>query len=244
MELTLTLGKYKVKIEEAINISMAVLGKYNFTGFGIENANRQVLLRPSENSRGCSCDWINFCPHVHGTHVETAAHIDLSGKSTLSRLDELLPLLFARLVDCSDIALSGMISFSDDLEYDDEIQALIIRTGWLNSILTNQQQATENVSPFIPDSLIEWLYARFPCIKVLLIDSLSVDPQRDEGKLLAHRAFFRQDHNGNYPLRFIVELCNIPKDLSIGRYALALNAAAVDTDGIPCRPVIYPITRI
>jgi kynurenine formamidase len=244
MKLTLTLGEYRVKTEEAINISMAVLGKYAFTGFGIDSANRKVLLRPSEDSRGCSCDWINFCPHVHGTHVETAAHIDLRGKSTLSHLDKVSPLLLARLVDCSGISPSGMISLSDDLERDVDIQALIIRTNWLHSILTNQQRSTEGMSPFIPDDVVGWLYERFPCIKVLLIDSLSVDPQKDEGRLLAHRAFFRQNHDGDYPPRFIVELCNIPKDLPASRYALALNAAAIDTDGIPCRPVIYPITQM
>ena len=74
----------------------------------------------------------------------------------------------------------------------------------------------------------------------LLIDQPSIDKEFDEGKLLAHRAFW------NYPneidlKKTITELIGIPDHIKDGRYLLNLSLANIENDAVPSRPIIYKL---
>ena len=74
----------------------------------------------------------------------------------------------------------------------------------------------------------------------MLIDQPSIDKEFDEGKLLAHRAFW------NYPneidsKKTITELIGIPDHVEDGRYLLNLTLANIENDAVPSRPIIYKL---
>jgi len=81
--------------------------------------------------------------------------------------------------------------------------------------------------------ILEW----FPNCRILMVDLPSVDPEKDQGALKAHRRFFAGNN------RFIVEMCCIPPELMTGNYLLSLNMIDFNSDASPCRPVLYSINQ-
>lgn len=83
-------------------------------------------------------------------------------------------------------------------------------------------------------------YLRNFGIKHLLIDQPSIDKEFDQGKLLAHKAFW------NYPneidqKRTITELIGIPNHVKDGKYLLNISLANIENDASPSRPIIYEL---
>ena len=75
-------------------------------------------------------------------------------------------------------------------------------------------------------------------IKHLLIDLPSVDREKDEGELLAHKAFW------NYPLAprldaTITEFIYVPTSILDGCYMLNLQIASFENDATPSKPILY-----
>ena len=67
-----------------------------------------------------------------------------------------------------------------------------------------------------------------------------MDKEFDEGKLLAHKAFW------NYPKeldkkRTITELIGIPDEINDEIYLLNLSIANIENDASPSRPTIYKL---
>ena len=92
--------------------------------------------------------------------------------------------------------------------------------------------------PFLAESSAT--YIRTKGVQHLLIDQPSIDKEFDEGKLLAHRAFW------NYPNEIdlnktITELIGIPEHVEDGRYLLNLTLANIENDAVPSRPIIYKL---
>ena len=79
-------------------------------------------------------------------------------------------------------------------------------------------------------------------IKHLLIDLPSVDKEKDNGLLLAHRAFW----NVNGKLRLdatITEFIYVPRSVEDGTYFLNLMVAPFENDASPSRPVLFTIKQ-
>ena len=117
------------------------------------------------------------------------------------------------------------------------IQALIIRSQKNYDELTNKNYSNTNW-PFLAESSAA--YIRNKGVQHLLIDQPSIDKEFDEGKLLAHRAFW------NYPneidlKKTITELIGIPDQIRDGRYLLNLSLANIENDAVPSRPIIYKL---
>lgn len=54
-----------------------------------------------------------------------------------------------------------------------------------------------------------------------------------------------QEGDDELPPRFVTELANIPSDVESGLHLLAINATnIVDTDAVPSRPTIWPVTSL
>ena len=74
----------------------------------------------------------------------------------------------------------------------------------------------------------------------MLIDLPSIDKEKDDGALLAHKAFW------NYPknLRLdatITEFIYVPDAVEDGHYLLNLQTASFVNDATPSRPILYKI---
>jgi kynurenine formamidase len=91
--------------------------------------------------------------------------------------------------------------------------------------------------------------ARFICeygINHLLIDLPSVDKEHDDGKLVAHKAFWNVTdvNNLNVDARLnatITEMIFVPNEVEDGSYLLNLQIASFENDASPSKPILYRI---
>ena len=90
------------------------------------------------------------------------------------------------------------------------------------------------------------IFIREKGIQHLLIDLPSVDKEHDEGKLLAHKAFWNvKDVNQvNEDARFtctITEMIYVNEEIQDGSYLLNLQFASFENDASPSKPVLYSL---
>jgi kynurenine formamidase len=198
-------------------------------------------------SEGSSTNFNNifFNPHGHGTHTECLGHITHDFYS----INQCLKQFFF---------MAELVSISPEERNDDFIitksqienslngktpEAIIIRT-----LSNNSDKKSKNYSHTNPPYLLEEAatYIREIGIKHLLIDLPSVDREEDEGKLLAHKAFWNVKNTTilNDDARLdctITELIYVEDSVSDGTYLLNLQIASFENDASPSKPVLYAI---
>lgn len=199
----------------------------------------------SEGKSSTNFNNIFFNPHGHGTHTECVGHITREFYSINQCLKQFF--FMAELISVlpesqgEDLvitknqlstALKGAIP-----------EAIIIRTlpnfkikKSLNYSNTNPPYLEEEAAIFIRESGIQHL----------LIDLPSVDKEHDEGKLLAHKAFWNVtdvNHlNADERLNStITEMIFVPDEVKDGTYLLNLQIASFENDASPSKPVLYAI---
>jgi kynurenine formamidase len=198
-------------------------------------------------SEGSSTNFNNifFNPHGHGTHTECLGHITNDFYSINQCLKQFF--FMAELVSISPeernddfVITKGQIENSLNGKTP---EAIIIRTNPNNS-----NKKSKNYSHTNPPYLLEEAatYIREIGIKHLLIDLPSVDREEDEGKLLAHKAFWNVKNTTilNDDARLdctITELIYVNDSVSDGTYLLNLQIASFENDASPSKPVLYAI---
>ena len=70
----------------------------------------------------------------------------------------------------------------------------------------------------------------------------SVDKEKDEGKLLAHKAFWDYPDNTRFEAT-ITEFIFVNNSIIDGSYLLNLQTASMVNDATPSRPILYPIVK-
>ena len=206
----------------------------------------------SEGKSSTNFNNIFFNPHGHGTHTESLGHITNDFYSINQSLKQFF--FFAKLITIEpekigeDLIITKSqvekaMSTSTPLSGTNE--ALIIRT------LPNQKdKKSRKYSNTNPPYLSEEaaIFIRESEIQHLLIDLPSVDKEHDEGKLLAHKAFWnvKDTHNLNNDARFeatITEMIFVPNEIEDGDYLLNLQIASFENDASPSKPVLYSIAN-
>ena len=92
--------------------------------------------------------------------------------------------------------------------------------------------------PYLLEEAVEYLKEKG--IEHLLIDLPSVDKEKDEGKLLAHNAFW----NTKGVIRMqatITEFIYVSNKIKDGTYFLNLMIAPFENDATPSKPTLYEI---
>ena len=125
-------------------------------------------------------------------------------------------------------------------------EAIVIRT------LPNQENKKhKNYSNTNPTYLLEEAatFIRESGIKHLLIDLPSVDRENDEGKLLAHKAFWnvKDVNNLNADARLdctITEMIFVDDNVKDGSYILNIQIASFENDASPSKPILFKIDDI
>ena len=183
---------------------------------------------------------ITFNPHAHGTHTETAGHIT----EEIHSINKCLTQFFftAELITVApEVRGEQFVISRKQLLYllDGKTpEALVIRT-----IPNTQDKKTKNWShtdwPFISENGMNQL--RELGIKHLLIDLPSVDPEKDNGNLLSHRAFWNVPEKPRLDAT-ITEMIYVPHIVEDGSYLLNLQIASFDNDAAPSKPILYRIT--
>ncbi|MFZ4612480.1 MAG: cyclase family protein, partial [Bacteroidia bacterium] len=117
---------------------------------------------------------------------------------------------------------------------------IIIRTLPNEPEKINHQYSNTN-PPFIEKEAISYLNSKG--IEHVLIDLPSVDKEKDEGKLEAHKEFW--NFNGELEHhKTITEMIYVPNEIIDGFYFLNLMIAPFENDASPSKPVIYCLTEV
>lgn len=193
---------------------------------------------------------IFFNPHGHGTHTECLGHITrgfYSINQSLKQfffLSELISVVPELQGEDLVITLENILTALDvTLKLGVPKEALIIRTlpnfkikKSLKYSNTNPPYLSEDAARFIRESGIQHL----------LIDLPSVDKEKDDGKLLAHKAFWnvKDVNNLNPDARLdctITEMIFVADEVKDGSYLLNLQIASFENDASPSKPILYAV---
>lgn len=199
----------------------------------------------SEGSSSTNFNNIFFNPHGHGTHTECLGHITKEFYSINRHLKTFF--FTAELVSVEpELRGEDLVITKNQIEKALEgkfPEAIVIRT-----LPNPEEKLSRKYSDTNPPYLDEKaaVFIRERGIKHLLIDLPSVDKERDQGKLLAHKAFWnvKNTHDLNDDARFdatITELIFVPDHVEDGSYLLNLQIASFENDASPSKPVLYKI---
>ncbi len=194
-------------------------------------------------SEGSSTNFndIQFNPHAHGTHTECVGHITNEFYSINKSLKHFF--FLAEVITVPPVKQSDDFVISKkQLEYalgNKKPEALVIRTLPNLTDKLSKQYSHSN-PPYLLEEAVQFLVTRE--LQHLLIDLPSVDKEKDQGALLAHKAFWNFDgelrHNAT-----ITEFIFVNNSIKDGSYFLNLQIAPFENDASPSRPVLYKILK-
>lgn len=190
---------------------------------------------------------IFFNPHGHGTHTECLGHITRAFYSINQSLKQFF-------------FLAELISVQPEIQEEDLVitkrqigqalkgkvpKAIVIRT-LPNEIDKLSQKYSNTNPPYLSEEAA--IFIREIGIQHLLIDLPSVDKEHDEGKLLAHKAFWNvtnvNELNPDARLEStITEMIFVSNEVNDGSYLLNLQIASFENDASPSKPVLYEIVK-
>lgn len=204
----------------------------------------------SEGKSSTNFNNLFFNPHAHGTHTECLGHITKEFYSINQCLKQFF--FWATLISIQPEKVGeDLVIFKSQIEkalqsvQNSEIksEAIVIRT-LPNEPSKKSLKYSNTNPPFLSEEAA--LFLRESGILHLLIDLPSVDKERDEGKLVAHKAFWNvTDVNHlNVDARLnstITEMIFVPNEVHDGNYVLNLQIASFENDASPSKPILYSI---
>ncbi|RXM49449.1 cyclase family protein [Flavobacterium sp. YO12] len=244
-------NKYQIDLSKPIDISIPLTNTdENPIAWYIEKPVIEPVIfgdwigKVSEGKSSTNFNNIFFNPHGHGTHTECLGHITNDFYSINQSLKQFF--FFAKLITIEPDKIGDDYVITKEhisTSLNVTIEALIIRT------LPNQKEKkSRKYSNTNPPYLSEEaaVFIRESEIQHLLIDLPSVDKEHDEGKLLAHKAFWnvKDTVNLNSDARLnatITEMIYVPDEIEDGDYILNLQIASFENDASPSKPILYKI---
>ena len=204
----------------------------------------------SEGKSSTNFNNIFFNPHGHGTHTECLGHITHDFYSINQTLKQFF--FFAKLITIEPEKIGDDFVITKE-QVQKELssatsrnlinEALIIRTLPNKNEKKSRKYSNTN-PPYLSEEAA--VFIRESKIQHLLIDLPSVDKEHDEGKLLAHKAFWnvKDTNNLNSDARLnatITEMIYVPDEVEDGNYILNLQIASFENDASPSKPILYKI---
>ncbi len=238
-------NEYKIDLSKPLDISIPITNKD-------DNVNAWYIDAPKiEPHRekdfvgsipaGASTNFydISFNPHAHGTHTECVGHISAAHQSINQHLKQFF--FLAEVITITPSKEKGDLVITKDqfqkLLGGKTPKALVIRTLPNLALKLNRQYSHTNPPYILEDAMV---LLKDLGVEHLLIDLPSVDKEKDDGKLLAHKAFW----NFNSEVRLnatITEFIYVPDSITDGSYFVNLQVAPFENDASPSRPVLYKI---
>lgn len=182
---------------------------------------------------------IQFNPHAHGTHTECVGHITKKKFSINKCLKQFFFVAEVVTVAPEKVGDDFVIS-AKQLRYaigNKKREAVIIRT-LPNTTEKLEQHYSNTNPPYLLEEAAEYLKKKG--VKHLLIDLPSVDKEKDEGKLLAHNAFWNTAGKIRTEAT-ITEFIFVPNTIEDGKYILNLQIAPFENDASPSKPILYKL---
>jgi kynurenine formamidase len=201
----------------------------------------------SEGKSSTNFNNIFFNPHGHGTHTECLGHITHDFYSINQSLKHFF--FMAELISVeTEIQNDDLVITKSQIEKalnGNSPEAIVIRT-----LPNNSDKVSKKYSHTNPPYLLEEaaIFIRESGIQHLLIDLPSVDKEHDEGKLLAHKAFWNVKNvtQLNADARqnaTITEMIFVNDKVQDGSYLLNLQIASFENDASPSKPVLFEIKK-
>ena len=243
--ITINTIKYTIDLSKPLDISMPIRGsKDNANAWYIDEPKiepAQIDEWTASVKEGASINFnnIQFNPHAHGTHTECVGHITEKFYS----INKCLKQFFFRAevitvapekIDEDYVISKSQLKF---LLKQRKPEALVIRTMPNTKDKLSRQYSNTNW-PYLTEDAAEFI--KKIGVQHLLVDLPSVDKEKDEGKLLAHKAFW--DVNGKIRKNAtITEFIYVKNKIEDGKYILNLQIAPFENDATPSKPILYKI---
>jgi arylformamidase len=238
--------EYQINLSKPLDISMPLRGDAsNVNAWYVEHPRivphtQGDFVGSIEKGATTNFNDIWFNPHAHGTHTECVGHITQEFNSINQSLKQFF--FLAELVTIAPGKIDDdFIITKKQLQNaigDRKMEALVIRTLPNTTSKMSRQYAHSN-PPYLLEGAVEFLVEIG--VQHLLIDLPSVDKEKDNGALLAHKAFW----NVSGVVRkeaTITEFIYVHNVILDGSYFLNLQVAPFENDASPSRPVLYKIT--
>lgn len=182
-------------------------------------------------------------PHGNGTHTECLGHISDQpvtinrALTTFHFIGELISMTPEKL-DNGDAVIT--LKQFRDKSRNPVTDAIIIRT--LPNVESKKNQQYSGTNPaYLEAALAEFLSIKG--VKHLLIDLPSLDREVDEGKLLAHKAFWNMSGQIRTDCT-VTELVFVNDSIHDGLYLLNLQITSLEMDASPSKPVLYKLEEV
>ncbi|WP_340200566.1 cyclase family protein [Ascidiimonas sp. W6] len=182
---------------------------------------------------------INFNPHAHGTHTESVGHITKEVypvNQVLTRFFFLAEVITIAPEKLKNDYVIGKKQVEKAL-LSKAPEALIIRT-LPNTIEKHSRKYSNTNPPYLLEETA--IFLREIGVVHLLIDLPSVDKEKDEGKLVAHKAFWNY-YNTIRAHATITEFIYVANSIKDGEYLLNLQIAPFENDATPSKPILYKL---
>lgn len=237
--------EYKIDLSNPFDISLGLRGDERNPVAWYLGAPKIEPVRDGDwvgkVSEGASTNFNNiyFNPHGHATHTECVGHITPEFYSINETLKNFF--FLAKLVSVSPQKVGeDEVITKEALEKvlkPNQAEALVIRT-LPNTIAKRSKKYSHTNPPYLEEAAAR--YIRECGVDHLLVDLPSVDKEKDEGKLLAHKAFWNYPKNTRFQAT-ITELVYVPSKVEDGLYFLNLQPASFENDAAPSKPVLYKV---
>ncbi|WP_418512389.1 cyclase family protein [Corallibacter sp.] len=237
--------KYKIDLKKPLDISIPLQASESNVNAWYQDAPKIEPVKDEDwigsVAQGSSVNFNNifFNPHAHGTHTECVGHITKKVHSINQNLKQFF--FLAEVVTVAPEKLDDDFVISKkQLQFalgNKKREALVIRTIPNMTDKTSKQYSNTNPTYLLEEAAI---YLREKGVKHLLIDLPSVDKEKDEGKLLAHHAFWNTAGRPRLDAT-ITEFIFVPNSVLDGTYFLNIQIAPFENDASPSKPVLYQI---
>jgi arylformamidase len=240
---------YQLDLSKPIDISIPLrTGKENVNAWYSDPVSIEPVRMGNwigDVNQGGSVNFKNilFNPHGNGTHTECVGHIskeDYTINKTLKKfffIAELITILPDETLDGDKIITKQHIQ---NCLGDKRPEAIVIRTLDNHVSKINKQYSNTN-PPYIEYEAAN--YINELGIDHLLIDLPSIDKEVDEGKLLAHHAFWQYPHNTKLE-RTITEMIYVSNTIYDGTYLLNIQIASFESDASPSKPLLFQLNNV
>ncbi|MDF2449237.1 MAG: cyclase family protein [Bacteroidota bacterium] len=237
---------YKIDIYQPIDISIPLrAGKNNPSAWYVNPMKIEPVINGNwigDVNQGGSVNFrdITFNPHGNGTHTECVGHISKEFVTINQCLKQFMYLAEVITVLPFEVENGDFVITKKQLEAaleNSKPEALVIRT-LSNGLNKLSMQYSNTNPPYVLEEAIHFLNVKG--VEHLLIDMPSIDRENDEGKLLAHHAFWQYPNNTQFQ-KTITELIYVPNEINDGTYILNLQIASFENDASPSKPILYKI---
>ncbi|CAM1353018.1 cyclase family protein [Tenacibaculum ascidiaceicola] len=238
--------KHKIDLSKPLDISIAIdTSKENVNAWYLDDPKISPVsdgdwVGSVQKGADVNFNNIQFNPHSHITHTECVGHITEEVYSVNKELSKFFFLAEVVTIAPEQLKNKDFVISKKQLQNvigNKKRDAIVIRT--LPNLSDKKSMRYSNTNPtyLLEEAAI---YLREKGIEHLLIDLPSVDKEKDEGKLLAHNAFW----NTQAEIRMkatITEFIYVSNKIKDGAYFLNLMVAPFENDATPSKPTLYEI---